>query len=85
MDVYNKDGYFIMNRKLWASFSEKEYKTKKRNAYLCLCIPILGIVLYYMVFQEMGLSGLAQIEQKRNSLKFWSFIKMKWRKNETKM
>lgn len=55
---YNKDKYYIQNHSKWDYFSEREklYKKKKRAAFCCLLIPIIGIIFADSIFSEMGLS-----------------------------
>lgn len=54
---YNDDGYFIMDHELWDYYARnpKEYKRKKRIAWLFLCIPIMGFIPCSLMFEEMGL------------------------------
>lgn len=63
-DLYNKygernqDGYYIDNHEKWHYYAQrpKLYKRKKIFAYLCLLIPVSGVVGFYLSFEEMGLS-----------------------------
>lgn len=58
MNDYNSDGYYIMSQKKWAYYRDnpKEYRKKKRRAWLCMLIPFLGIIMMDSIFDEMGLS-----------------------------
>ena len=55
---YNIDKYYIQNHYKWDYFSknEKLYKKKKRQAFYCLLIPIIGIIFADLIFSEMGIS-----------------------------
>lgn len=55
---YNIDNYYIQNHYKWDYFSknEKLYKKKKKQAFCCLLIPIIGIIFADLIFSEMGIS-----------------------------
>lgn len=56
--MYNQDGFYIENSKKWEYYKSnpKAYKIKKIKGFLCLLIPVCGVVFMTLVFEEMGLS-----------------------------
>lgn len=56
--VENKDGYYIKNHQVWHYYAQRPrlYIRNKIFAWLCLLIPICGIIGTYLIFDEMGLS-----------------------------
>lgn len=54
---YNKDGDFIIDHEKWHYYAERPelHEKMKRKACLYLLIPILGCVLYFKTYEEIGL------------------------------
>lgn len=55
---YNADGYWIENHQLWDYYADrpKLYKRKKRLALIWWLVPVVGIILVDIKFNDMGLS-----------------------------
>lgn len=55
---YNKDGYYIEDHSKWHYYAQrpKLYRRTKILAYCWLLIPISGIILTSLTFEQMGLS-----------------------------
>lgn len=55
---YNKDGYYIEDHNRWHYYALRPdlYRRKKIVAWLCLLMPICGVIGTSMIFEEMGLS-----------------------------
>lgn len=55
---YNKDGYYITDHEKWDYYANnpQKYRLKMIGGFSCLLIPICGIVLTHLIFEEMGLS-----------------------------
>lgn len=54
----NWDGYYINDYEKWHYFAQRPrlYKYRKVKAWSCIAIPIIGIILTYLMFDDMGLS-----------------------------
>jgi hypothetical protein len=58
---YNRDNYYIENHDKWHYYSErpKLYRKKKIIAWIYLCtMPIVGIIIFMLIFEEMGLGAV---------------------------
>lgn len=55
---YNIDGYYIENHGRWDYYANRPnlYKRKKILAFIWLVIPICGVIVTSLKFEEMGLS-----------------------------
>ena len=55
---YTSDGEWIRDHEKYHYYMThpKEMKRKKRQAFLFLLIPIIGVVFYFEIYDQMGIS-----------------------------